>query len=65
VLAGTPRGFRTIRVSVVGFDPAGLKPTSKGEAVKMATMELNNGRLAMLGIAGMVAQELVTGAKIL
>ena len=30
----------------------------------MQTKELQNGRLAMLGIAGMVAQELVTGAKI-
>merc|ERR1719263_533986 len=28
------------------------------------TKEINNGRLAMIGIAGMVAQELVTGAKI-
>merc|ERR1740130_2536991 len=26
--------------------------------------EINNGRLAMIGIAGMVAQELVTGAKL-
>ena len=28
------------------------------------TKELNNGRLAMLAIAGMVGQELVTGAKL-
>ena len=28
------------------------------------TKEINNGRLAMIGIAGMVAQELVTGAKL-
>ncbi|KAJ1461152.1 chlorophyll a/b-binding protein domain-containing protein [Pelagophyceae sp. CCMP2097] len=48
----------------LGFDPLGLKPGSKAELTEMATKELNNGRLAMLGIAGMVAQELVTGAKI-
>ena len=30
----------------------------------MATKEINNGRLAMVGMAGMVAQELVSGMKI-
>ena len=30
----------------------------------MQTKELNNGRLAMIGIAGMVAQELATGGKL-
>ena len=30
----------------------------------MQTKELNNGRLSMIGVAGMVAQELVSGEKL-
>jgi len=30
----------------------------------MQTKELNNGRLAMLAAAGMIAQEFVTGQKL-
>jgi hypothetical protein len=37
-------------------DPVGFKATQ--------SKEINNGRLAMLAIAGMVAQELVTGTKL-
>jgi len=48
----------------LGFDPLGLKPTDPDELKTLQTKELNNGRLAMLGIAGMVAQELVSGGKI-
>mmetsp|Transcript_11460 Transcript_11460/g.29362 ORF Transcript_11460/g.29362 Transcript_11460/m.29362 type:complete len:215 (+) Transcript_11460:56-700(+) len=48
----------------LGFDPLGLKPSSPAELVEMQNKELNNGRLAMFGIAGMVAQELVTGSKL-
>ena len=48
----------------LGFDPLGIKPEDPDELKEMQTKELNNGRLAMLGIAGMVAQELVTGSKI-
>ena len=48
----------------LGFDPLGLKPTSEAELKEMQTKELNNGRLAMFGIAGMVVQELVSGAKL-
>ena len=43
----------------VGFDPLGLKPTDPAEFATMQTKELQNGRLAMLGVAGMCAQELV------
>ena len=32
--------------------------------LEMETKELNHGRAAMIGIAGMVAQELATGAKL-
>jgi hypothetical protein len=48
----------------LGFDPLGLKPTDADAFDTMRTKELQNGRLAMLGIAGMVAQELVSGEKI-
>ena len=47
-----------------GFDPLGLKPTDPAELKAMQTKELNNGRLAMIAIAGMVVQEGVTGGKL-
>merc|ERR1711937_54819 len=47
-----------------GFDPLGLKPTDPAEFKEMQTKELNNGRLAMIAAAGMIAQELATGNKI-
>jgi light-harvesting complex I chlorophyll a/b binding protein 4 len=49
----------------LGFDPLGLKPQDPAELKEMQTKELNNGRLAMLAAAGMIAQELVNGEKIL
>jgi hypothetical protein len=48
----------------LGFDPLGLKPTDPAELKELQTKEINNGRLAMIGIAGMVGQELATGQKI-
>jgi light-harvesting complex I chlorophyll a/b binding protein 1 len=49
----------------LGFDPLGLKPTDAAAFDTIRTKELQNGRLAMLGVAGIVAQELVTGKGIL
>merc|ERR1712224_504916 len=46
------------------FDPLGLKPKDPKEFKTMQTKELNNGRLAMIAVAGMVAQEIVTGQKL-
>ena len=46
------------------FDPLGLKPTDPEELKAMQTKELNNGRLAMIAIAGMVVQEGITGTKL-
>ena len=43
----------------LGFDPLGLKPTGAKEFANMQTKELQNGRLAMLGVFGMCSQELV------
>ena len=43
---------------------SGLKPENAAELKEMQTKELNNGRLAMLAIAGMVAQEAATGGKL-
>lgn len=49
----------------LGFDPLGLKPTDPAAFLEMQNKELNNGRLAMISIAGFVAQELVSKEKIL
>lgn len=57
----------------LGFDPLNLKPFRKDEKYSalsdefkdIRTKELQNGRLAMLGIAGIVAQELVDNHTIL
>lgn len=43
----------------LGFDPLGLTPSDPDEFDTLRTKELQNGRLAMLGVAGIVAQELV------
>lgn len=48
----------------VGFDPLGLKPNDPDEFAELHTKELQNGRLAMLGAAGMIVQELVNGKEI-
>merc|ERR1712187_57291 len=48
----------------LGFDPLGLKPTDPQELKEMQNKELNNGRLAMIAAAGMIAQELATGKKL-
>lgn len=45
------------------FDPLGLAPKDKAGFKTMQTKELNNGRLAMLGAAGIVAGELITNSK--
>merc|ERR1719247_2629405 len=42
----------------VGFDPLNLKPKDGKDFANMQTKELQNGRLAMIGVAGMCAQEL-------
>ncbi|CAM9843020.1 unnamed protein product [Ectocarpus sp. 12 AP-2014] len=49
----------------LGFDPLNLKPKDQAGLEKMQTKEINNGRLAMIGIAGMLVQELVNPAAIL
>merc|ERR1712048_713290 len=48
----------------LGFDPLGLKPADENEFLELQNKELNNGRLAMIGIAGMIGQELATGQKL-
>jgi len=48
----------------VGFDPLGLKPDDPEEFFAMSTKELQHGRVAMLGTAGIIAQELVNGKEI-
>jgi len=47
-----------------GFDPMNMKPKDPAKLKELQNKELNNGRLAMLGAAGILAQELVTGKSI-
>merc|ERR1711937_185701 len=63
--AGMPWSIRTDHESGdLGFDPLSLKPTDAAELKEMQTKELNNGRLAMIAAAGMIAQELAMGSKL-
>jgi len=58
----------------IGFDPLGLSPDGyvagrkQGDAtaqfVKRQEQEINHGRLAMIAVAGAIAQELVSGAEL-
>ena len=47
-----------------GFDPLNLKPKNEAALATMTNKEINNGRLAMIGVGGIVAQELVTNQAI-
>lgn len=49
----------------LNWDPLGWYPSDPVEQQIIKTKELQNGRLAMLGVAGIVAQELVDGKEIL
>jgi light-harvesting complex I chlorophyll a/b binding protein 1 len=59
----TGNGFNNLKEDYepgfLGFDPLGIMPEDDEELKVMQTKELNNGRLAMIAIAGFVAQELV------
>lgn len=60
-----PNSFLSIFIPLLfKFDPLGLYPTNPAAVKTIKTKELNNGRLAMLAVAGIVAQELVTGNKV-
>lgn len=47
------------------WDPFGLKPSDSEALAALQTKEINNGRLAMIGVAGMIVQELVNGKGVL
>eukprot|EP00471_Norrisiella_sphaerica_P007190 CAMPEP_0184478024 /NCGR_PEP_ID=MMETSP0113_2-20130426/142_1 /TAXON_ID=91329 /ORGANISM="Norrisiella sphaerica, Strain BC52" /LENGTH=233 /DNA_ID=CAMNT_0026855657 /DNA_START=112 /DNA_END=813 /DNA_ORIENTATION=+ len=48
----------------IGFDPLGLKPQNSADYMNMQNKEINNGRLAMMALAGFIAQELANGKPI-
>lgn len=61
-------GVATLKVGHIpgdlNFDPLGFTPKNDKDRISMKTKEINNGRLAMLAIAGIVAQELVTNQPV-
>ncbi|GBF96674.1 hypothetical protein Rsub_09307 [Raphidocelis subcapitata] len=64
----TGTGFNSLKddyeLGNLYFDPLGLKPSDDEEWKTLQTKELNNGRLAMIAVAGFTAQELVNGREI-
>ena len=48
----------------LGWDPLDLKPLDPAAYKEMKTKEINNGRLAMIAIVGMIGQEFATGKKL-
>merc|ERR1719189_2322468 len=64
-LAGANASAQGRRPGDFEFDPLGLMPEDPDELNELQTKEIQNGRLAMLGIAGMVAQEMVEQTTIL
>ena len=42
-----------------------IAPTDAAEMLSMKNKELNNGRLAMIALGGIVAQEVVSGTELL
>ena len=64
-----PQGIAQLKDNYIngdlGFDPLGLTPSDAEEFDVLRTKELNNGRLAMLAVAGIIAQELVNGKGVL
>ena len=44
-----------------GWDPANIRPKTEEALDEMQTKELNNGRLAMISIAGIALQASITG----
>lgn len=48
----------------IGWDPLKIKPADPIELEKRKNQEILHGRLAMIGAAGLIAQELLTQAKI-
>lgn len=49
----------------LGFDPLGLAPRTTQDMRFMQTQELDIGRIAMIGVVGMIAQECVDGRGII
>jgi light-harvesting complex I chlorophyll a/b binding protein 1 len=48
----------------IGFDPLGLKPKKPEELLQMQNKEILNGRLSMIAVIGILAQEAVTEEKL-
>lgn len=63
-----PATLRTLREGYqpgdLKFDPLGMMPKDGAGMLAMQEKELRNGRLAMIAIAGMTVQELVTGQQV-